>query len=324
MGRAPGMDNPSPWTGRRVAVTGGTGFLGSHLVRRLVLEAAEVHVASRSAVSNRARQSDPLITPHALDLTDEAETARVLSTIRPAVVFHLAAYGTLPAQSDAALISRVNVSGTLHLLEACRRAGRPLVVYVSSCSERTLAAFSDPCDQRMAYSATKLAAAGICRAYDSEGIVPCIVTRLFTAYGPGEPAHRLVPSVVRALLRGETPQISSGEQRRDFAYVDDLVDGLLRVAAAPGACGQRIELGTGRATSVREVVQTLVRISGRPIQAQYGVMPKRSDDVEALHADPEPAERIAGWRASTSLEDGLRKTWAWHAEQSVEQAVGIG
>ncbi len=314
---------PEAWTSRRVVVTGGTGFLGSHLVRRLLREGAEVHVVSRSITPKRSGRAAGVPVWHPLDLTEKAEPARVLALIRPDVVFHLAAYGTSPAQSDAELMARVNTCGTLYLLEACRRAGRPLVIHASSCSERALADLSDYSDQRTLYAATKLAATGICQAYDREGIVPCVIARLFTVYGPGEPSHRLIPTVARALLRGETPHVSAGDQRRDFIYVDDVIEGLLHLACAPSAPGQLIEIGTGKGISVHDVVETLVRLSGYDIPPEYGTVPKRWDDVAMLQADPESAARIAGWRATTSLEEGLRKAWTWHKRQVAEKESSV-
>lgn len=303
MGQQPASQE---WAGRVVLVTGGTGFLGAHLVESLARAGAVVHSLSRTA------DVIPGVTGHAVDVADAPALAKVVGTVRPSIVFHLAAYGTLPYQLDGTLIERTNVGGTLNLLEACRMAGKPTVVFPASCSERTLAEFTGEPDQRTLYSATKVAANGICQAYQREGIVPTIVARLFTAYGPGEPVERLIPTVSRAIIRGETPRLTAGDQKRDFVYVDDMIDALMTVAVTSGAVGSNAEFGTGEAVSIRKVVETLLRVSGTSIAAEYGAIDKRSDDCAILQADTTAATELTGWRPKTSLEDGLRKTFEWH------------
>lgn len=305
------------WNDQPVLVTGAAGFLGSRLVRRLADAGAIVHTLTRP--SRPPAQIPENVRMHPADITDPVAVAGVVETVRPSIVFHLAAYGTLPGQTEKALMERVNVGGTRHVLDACRAAGGPIVVYPASCSELTLTADLRGADQRMLYAATKFTATRLCEAYQREGTGPCIIARLFTAYGPGEPAHRLIPSVARALLSGRSPRVTSGEQRRDFVYIDDLIEGLTTAALAPEAVGQILDLGTGHAVRVKDVVQTLIDISDNSVQAEYGAVEKRSDDRDILQADPVPAARMIGWRAKTSLEDGLRKTWDWFKRMYAEE-----
>jgi CDP-6-deoxy-D-xylo-4-hexulose-3-dehydrase len=306
------------------------------------------------------------VTAHPVDVRDAAAVIRTMRQIKPAVVFHLAAYGVAPHETDRSMMTAVNVLGTLHVLQACRASGQPVLVHAGSCFEYLIQppqASDDPSTRtpalaeepslgmspppgrgvvpsevegrrsgapglpgglhELAYPSSKLAATGLCQAFQRQAQLPCVILRPFTAYGPYEADHRLVPSVMRALLRQEAPQLSSGEQQRDFLYVEDLVDGFLRAAVSPAAIGHAIDLGTGRAVSVREVVGALLAVTGRSVQPRFGAIAKRPSDQRTLVADPEPAQRLLGWRATTSLEDGLRRTWAWFQDRGERAAAAV-
>jgi nucleoside-diphosphate-sugar epimerase len=140
---------------------------------------------------------------------------------------------------------------------------------------------------------------------------PVVIARPFMTYGPGQRPDKLVPYVIRSLLRGEVPKLSSGRRMVDWIYVDDMVRGLLLAGSLADIDGEEFDLGSGRLVSVREVVERLVRATGSTVAPQFGALPDRLYEVER-RADAASARVRLGWEAAVSLEDGLERTVDWY------------
>jgi nucleoside-diphosphate-sugar epimerase len=144
---------------------------------------------------------------------------------------------------------------------------------------------------------------------------PVVNLRTFMAYGPGQARSKLIPSVVLSLLKGEAPRLSSGRVRGDWVYIDDIVDAFVIAAAAPGIEGLTLDLGTGTLTSIRALIEKFREVMGSEIVPLYGAIPDRPLEQE-IAAETGPAIERLGWRATTSLKDGLRRTAAWYSGNS--------
>jgi nucleoside-diphosphate-sugar epimerase len=153
------------------------------------------------------------------------------------------------------------------------------------------------------------------RAYGT----PVVVARPFNAYGPGQDQRALIPSAIRAALIGEDFPITPGEQRRDFIFVTDVIDGLLEVATAHGIEGKSLDLGTGHATSVRDVVERVFSLCGGGGKPQVGALAYRPGVIWELVADADRTEQLTGWRAKIGLEEGLKAT----IKAAVETRVNV-
>jgi nucleoside-diphosphate-sugar epimerase len=138
--------------------------------------------------------------------------------------------------------------------------------------------------------------------------LPVVTVRLFQVYGPGQPDRTLVPAAMRAALAGVDLPMTPGEQERDFIYVDDVLDGLLVAADAPGIEGQSLDLGTGQVHTLRRVVEHIWSMARAQGEILPGALRYRPSEVMHLVADADRTARLTGWRATTSLESGLRKT----------------
>jgi nucleoside-diphosphate-sugar epimerase len=152
-----------------------------------------------------------------------------------------------------------------------------------------------------------------------------VSVRPFMTYGPAQARDKVIPSTILSLLSHESPKLTTGGRALDWIYVDDVIDGLLRAATAPGAEGRTIDLGSGTAVPLRAVVEHLVQIIDPSIIPMFGALPERpSDDVRVARLDR--ASVVLGWRPTTSLEDGLGKTVEWfrvhHAERVNERQLG--
>src|SRR5271165_2707533 len=234
--------------GKGVLVTGGSGFIGTHLCRRLATCGAMIH-----AVSRQPRQSEGKnIRWWRADLGDIDAVRHVFKSIRPQIVFHLASRVVGSRELQVVLPTfQDNLASTVHLLTAATEAGCQRIVLASSSEEpQHLDDTTFPCSP---YAAAKLASSLYGRMFCHLFQTPVVMPRIFMTYGPDQrDLQKLVPFVIRELLRGEAPKLSSGRRRADWIYVDDVVEGLLRAAITPGIEGCAFDLGTGGLTSVRE------------------------------------------------------------------------
>ena len=295
------------WRDRRVLVTGARGFIAAHLCRRLLGNGAQVHGVSRT----ESATSEPGLTWSQLDLTNRPAVRALMDDLRPDVVFHLAGHvaGSQEIEHVGPAFD-LNLASTVQLLTAATEAGRCRVVLAGSMQE------PDPGDPGAVpcspYAASKWACTGYARMFHSLYQLPVVIARPFMVYGPGQwDLTKLLPYVIVSLLKSDSPRISSGAREMDWVYVDDVVDGLLRVASGSYVDARMIDLGTGSLVSIRHVVSQVRDILDSPIDAQFGAVPDRP--FERPHAARvEETTRLTGWVPTTSLHDGLTETIAWY------------
>jgi nucleoside-diphosphate-sugar epimerase len=304
--------------GKRVLVTGARGFLGSALTHRLQTEDAEVHAVTRAG-------SRPTDTDGGgpqwwtADLTQPAVVADLCRMIRPHVIYHLSGHVTAAPEIDAVLPTFQSLAeSTVYLLSGAVRAGCERIVLAGSLVEP--AATESDWAPGSPYAAAKWTASVYGRMFQALYRAPVVITHLGYTYGPGQHAHRLIPSVIDALLRNEAPRLTSGTLRADWTYLGDMIDGLIAAATADEAIGRTVDIGSGTLTSVRDVVGHLVRLAGVTVQPRFGALPDRPQEQFRPAATARTAQLI-GWQATTGLELGLRRTVDWYrARQAAPQA----
>jgi UDP-glucose 4-epimerase len=300
----------------RVLVTGGGGFIGSNLVRALLDGGHDVRVLDNFSTGNRANLAG-------LDIeVGEGELRsyeRVHNAVRGVeVVFHLGALGSVPRSvQDPLTSSAVNVEGTLNVLLAARDEGIRRVVYSSSSSvygpRRELPVTEDmPPDPISPYGVAKLAAERYCvsfsRVYES---FETVVVRYFNVFGPRQSPFSqyaaVIPLFVTAIEAGEPILVyGDGEQRRDFTYVSNVVDGTIRAAEAAGASGRIFNVAASAPATVNDVAAAIGAVLGKPVEKTFA--PPRVGDIRDSWADVSAAREVLGWEPTVDLEDGLRRT----------------
>lgn len=282
-------------------ITGATGFIGSHLARRLVTLGEPVSIFVRfnsdlSAIKGILEKLDI----HEVDLRTASIVSRVIDTIEPAIVFHCAAAGVndpfLPP--DEAI--RSNVYGTINLLRAIQ--GRARVIVLRTPGE---------IDALNVYSAAKAAAWQFCRMYRRTQGWPIVGAMVYQVYGPYQDRRNVVPAAIEAALNDRDFAMTSGRSRRDWIYIDDVVAALTAQAQADRFDVESIEVGTGQSVSVREVVEKVYQLIGRTGRPIVGALPDRPGEVEEQRANIEFAATILKWQAQTALDDGLKATIKW-------------
>jgi len=307
--RRPAHPQPATWLGKRVLVTGATGFIGRLLARRLTEAGADAWAAVYPDDPPQQARALPTGTNRfPLDVTRPDALSQAIDRHQPRFVFHLAAVGVTNPAVDAATALQVNVGGTVGLLEALRNRGIERVVLAGTSHEYGARETKEGLDPFNFYAASKVAAWAFARAYWRAFDLPVVVARPFQVYGPGQPEHALIPSAFRAALGGEDFPLTPGEQQRDFVFVEDVVGGLMAVAAAQGIEGESVDLGTGKTYSVGEIVERIWQMTAAQGRMLVGALPYRPAEVMCLVASAGRTARLTGWRATTSLEQGLRQT----------------
>jgi len=295
-------------------VTGGTGFIGAALVRRLVANGTRVACLVREDSPRRARLPAGA---RALALADgsRAGLERALAGESFDVVFHLAASGVSPDARDPEGLVAGNVALTCSLIAALAERPPRRFIHIGSCSEyapiEAPARLDEdhPLDPPSLYGAAK-ASAWLCgRTLAARLGVPLVALRLFGVYGPGEAPSRLVPYLLSRLRAGEVPALTGGEQVRDFSFIADVVDALVLAAGAPGLeSGRAYNVCTGVPVRVREVVELVARLIGQGGDLGLGRRPYRDDEPMWIVGDPARFAAATGHAPRVPLAEGLRTT----------------
>ena len=299
---------------RRALVTGAGGFIGANLARRLCDDGYDVHLIVRPGSDRwRLDRVSGRADIHESDLVDADAVGRLVSAIEPDLIFHAAAHGAYPTQSDLRRMFAVNVLGTVNLLTACLEVGFTSFVHTGSSSEYGFKDHAPQEDEYLEpnseYAVTKAAATLYCRHVAVDRGVNVTTLRLYSAYGPWEEPTRLIPTLIAKGLAGEIPDLVSPEIARDYVYVDDVVDACLAAASAEG--GDIYNLGTGVQTTLAEVVEVARGVLGVAAEPRWGTMGERSWDTSVWVADAGRIDRKLGWRAQVGLEEGLQRTAEW-------------
>jgi UDP-glucose 4-epimerase len=296
----------------RALVTGGAGFIGSHVSDALVARGDEVHVLDNLASGKRENLPDGARF-HEADIRSDADA--VFDEARPQVCFHLAAQADVRVSvDDPAYDADVNVLGTLRVLEAARRHGAK-VVFASTggaiYGECEAAAREDAERRPLApYGTSKLAGEEYLATYNRLHGTEHVALRYGNVYGPRQDPHGeagVVAIFMGLLADGGTPRIfGDGSQTRDYVFVADVVDATLAAAEHRGGV---LNVGTGRETSVLELHEAISAASG--VRREPELADPRLGELQRSFLDPSLAERELGWRARRSLDEGLRATWEW-------------
>jgi nucleoside-diphosphate-sugar epimerase len=293
----------------KVLVVGGRGFIGQALVQKLVNLKAEVVSLSRT---DAAAEPKIGVRQVVADLCDRSALAKALSGHAFDYVFNAGGYiDHSPYSSGGRSVIDVHYAGTLNLLDQVYRPSLKGFIEIGSSDEYGDA--TAPQNERIReapidpYSAAKTAATHLVQTLARTENFPGVVARLFLVYGPGQDARRFLPQIIKACLKDEEFKTSEGKQIRDFCYVEDAVDAMIKAVVTPEARGQVINVASGIPISIREMIENVVELigGGRPL---WGSLPYRTGENMELYADINLAKSLLQWEPQTSLKNGLEKT----------------
>ena len=300
-----------------IVVLGAGGFVGCNLFRAIRAVRPDVFAVVRNLPAPRLRDVDPSHLVE-VDLNDRSAARNFVEAIRPATVFDCVAYGAYSFEQDADLVYATNFTAMVNLVELLA-AGGTLAAYVHAGSSSEYGSNSDAPKEdaelrpNSPYAVSKAAASHYLTFAGRTRRLPVVNLRLYSVYGPYEDASRLIPAVVaRGLERGYPDFVDPGIAR-DFVYVDDVCKAFVRAAAKMDLdlYGASINIGSGVQTTIRELASLAQTTFAIPDAARFGDMPARGWDLTRWQSDPAKAERLLGWRARTSLDEGLTRTAAW-------------
>lgn len=297
--------------GANVLITGATGFIGRHLSRALELLGARIFGLSRSA-SPDIVESNRFI----CDIADRACVHEIVTHVRPAYIFHLAANKARRVEiEDFRRCFDDNLIGTLNLLEACEALPNTVrFITLGTCEEYGGA--DAPYSEAMrevpvsAYSCSKVAVTQLLQTFHRIRGFPVVVLRPSLAYGPGQGDEMFLPALIKALLTGRRFPMSLGEQTRDYIYVDDVIEALLLAAVCPDATGQVINISSGEPTRIIEVAKLVAGLIGRGAEGliDFGKLEYRRGEAMNYWAERTKARRLLGWQPRVDLPNGLART----------------
>lgn len=311
---------------QKVLVTGAAGFIGSHLAEELLSRGHHVRALVRYNARNDWGwlQILPCLNDIEVCTGDVRDYDSVKRAVRGTdVIFHLAALIGIPYSYVTPLAYvKTNIEGTYNVVQAAREEGVRRVVHTSTSEVYGTARYvpideEHPLQAQSPYAASKIAADQMALSFYRSFGLPVVVVRPFNTFGPRQSARAVIPTIITQSLAGSGPlRLGNLTPTRDFNYIRDTVSGIIAVGLSERTVGHVVNIGSGREVSIKEVVETVEKITGSVVvieQEEERVRPADSE-VERLVCDNDKARQLAGWAPRYSLEKGLRETVAWFKE----------
>lgn len=309
--------------GKKVLVTGAGGFIGSHLIERLVKEGCKVRAFVKynkgkcgniDLLQNDVKEKIEIIFGNVIDSDAVRRAAKNIE-----IIFHLAALVSIPySYSHPREVIETNVLGTLNVLIAGKENKVEKIIHTST-SEVYGTAQYVPIDEnhilqaQSPYSASKIAADKIAESFYRSYNLPVAIIRPFNQYGPRQSARAVIPTIITQALTSDAIRLGTLTPTRDFTYVLDTVDAFIKIAESPNSIGEVINIGSGFEISIGDLAKKIISIIGRDVKIvseELRVRPEKSEVIRLL-ADIKKAKKLLGWEPKISLDEGLKKTIEW-------------
>lgn len=309
------------FAGKRVLVTGATGFIGSHIAHRMVREGARVSVSAREASDTwRLAGIRENIAFFRVDIRDLPGLTECLNTVKPDYVFHMSAYGVDSRQKDWFTAAKTNITGIINLMSALKGTGCEKFLNIGSCMEygdkKEIIREDAALEPFNIYGSTKAAATIMAHQLAAETGIDIVTLRAFGIFGEREGSHKFFPHIILSLLRGSTVRLTGCRQYRDYCYIDDIVEGFLLAAADRESRNEVYNIGSGSIHRLKHYVDLVYRLMKEAGKPDYGALPYRPDEVWKPHPDISKIQNRLKWEPGVSLEEGLLRTITWYREHA--------
>jgi len=302
---------------KSILITGGAGFIGVNLIRKLIALKYNVHLILRKS-SDLWRIKNILnkVKIYNVDLLDKKQLTKIVNKINPNFIIHLATYSNYRNQTDTEEMIDINIKGTLNLLLASKNIDYKLFINTGSSSEYGIKnnpmKETDLLEPISFYAATKASVTFLCQAFAKEYQKPIITLRPFSVYGPFEEEKRFIPTIIKAVVENKLIKLTPGNQRRDFIYIEDIIDIYIKsLSCGKKLSGQILNMGTGIEYTNDEVIQTLFKETNKKVKIEKGAYPKRIWDTSHWVADISKTKKLLNWKPKFTLGKGLRYTYNW-------------
>ncbi|OGH24762.1 MAG: hypothetical protein A3B47_00420 [Candidatus Levybacteria bacterium RIFCSPLOWO2_01_FULL_39_24] len=307
-----------------ILITGGAGFIGTNIINKLLnLGYKNINLIIKDSTDlGQLKNVLTKINLYKVDLLDKTNLQKVIRKINPSIIIHLATYSAYRDQEAVSQMIEANIAGTLNLLIASKNINYDIFINTGSSSEYGIKnnpmREMDLLEPISFYAATKASASLLCQVFAREYQKPIVTLRPFSVYGPYEENKRFIPTIIKAVIENKTIKLTAGTQRRDFIYIEDIVDIYIKaMSKGKKMSGKILNMGTGKEYTNDEVVKTLFKVTGKKVKVEKGAFPKRLWDTPHWVADISKTKKTLNWRPKFSLEDGLRKTYLWYRKSNL-------
>lgn len=305
-------------TGKKILVTGGLGFIGAHLVKRLLNEGAEVSIIGRPGSQTwRLKEQLKDISIYEVDITDSKKVEICIKDICPEIVFHLAAYGVNSAQKEYIKAANINILGMINILNSLKNGCCKKFINMGSCAEygdRKDLIKEDMClDPVSIYGSSKASATIIAHQIAKENNINIITLRPFGIFGEGEDSHKIFCHIILSILENKEVRLTSCEQLRDYCYIENIIDGLF-MCAKSNLKNNIFNIASGSLYPLKYYVNLIFKNIKTDRVPLYGKIEYRKNEMWSPAADITKIHTELGWSPRISLEDGIIKTIKWYEE----------
>ena len=302
---------------KRVLVTGGGGFLGANLVRELISLESEVNLLLRKSTKPwRLKDVFEKVKIYQVDLSNKKRVNEIIKKIKPQIIFHLAAHGAYPFQTDIDKIIKTNILGTVNLLKAVNDINYESFVNTGTSSEYGYKTKpmkeTDVLEPVFPYAVTKATVTMFCHMFAKQFGKPVVTLRPFSIYGDWEESSRFIPVMITSCLKGKTIKLVPGKQKRDFLYVKDMTRAYLMAGLKKNLAGEVINIGSGKQYLISQTAKKIIKLVGNEVEVKIGTYKPRKWDTSFWVADKTKAKQLLGWEPKYSLENGLKKSIEWY------------
>ncbi|WP_204105818.1 MULTISPECIES: NAD-dependent epimerase/dehydratase family protein [Spirulina sp. CCY15215] len=309
----------------KILITGGTGFVGANLTRRLLKQGHEIHLFVRPNYQSwRIQDIKTDLRLHTVNLEDEDALIQRVDRIKPDRIFHLAVHGAYSSQNNLQEIINTNIIGTVNLLQACIRTDFEVFVNTGSSSEYGYKDYppteTEWLEPNSYYAITKASATLFCRYIAQNQNLRIPTLRLYSVYGAYEEPTRLMPTLIAQGLKGELPPLVNPKIARDYVYIDDVIEAYLLAAMMDtGELGAVYNVGTGKQTTLQDVIEIARKVLKIKAKPEWGSMPNRQWDTNVWVADNRKIQSELGWTPYYTFEEGFKKMVNWYKQQKEEE-----
>jgi len=305
----------SEFQNKKVLITGGFGFIGSHLVKRLLKEGAEVHIIER-ANTNRYRLLDDIdkIKTYEMDICDPLTTGSVIMKVNPDYAFHLASYGVDSTHKDYEKAASTNVLGSVNIMKALCETDCRKIINIGTCSEYGNSETSEdsiPAPVNI-YGSTKAAATIILHQIAKENKIDIVTLRPFGVFGEGEASHKIFSYVIQNILSGNDVPLTQCEQYRDYCHVENIVDAMLLACEKSLVTNEIYNVASGESHPLYYYIDLIFELAGSKNKPLYGHIPYRNTELWNPKTDIGKIKSMLGWEVKLSLKEGILQTIEWY------------
>ncbi|WP_010241096.1 NAD-dependent epimerase/dehydratase family protein [Clostridium arbusti] len=306
---------------KRVLITGGLGFIGSHLIPRMLKEKAKIFIIERKN-SNPWRIKDITNKVNIIeaDISNNEEIHKIIKTINPEYVFHLAAYGVDSSKKEYIAATNTNIVGTVNILNSLRDTYCRKIINIGSCAEygnRKDLMTEDMCPLPVSiYGSTKACSTILAHQIAKENNINIVTLRPFGIFGEGEAPHKIFCHIILSILQNKDVKLTNCEQYRDYCYIENIIDGMILSAKDTSIDNNIFNIASGNIHPLKYYVDLIFKNINTDKKPLYGTIPYRENEMWTPKADISKIKSILHWTPKISLEDGIIKTIDWYKKNS--------